>query len=625
MHLAALSALPPQPTDAAAPATGTKASMSAPRTRGLRKAAQAAAFTGALTLLGAGPALAQASTDVSMAAPASASASMSAVTLASAPPSSSASLPGTPRAPGSDARRLQLAGRDILVMQDTALGLQPADRHRRAQAQLEAVLAAQPGPHRVELRATPDGRALLVDDRLVTTVMPADASPGAGSGTTADESELDRLAAGTKARLEQALKEHDEAHSWQQLGLSGLWVIGSLGVLLPLLWILRRASRVVLRLLARGAGAQARRLTVNGVTLLSLDRLGDAVRIIVRLLHAGLWLLLVNEWLGWTLRQFPYTRVWGEQLHATLRDALGHLVVGAASALPQLLVAILIFVLAHFLSTALDPFFERAESGAVDLGWLDADTARPTRRLVRVGIWTFAVAMAYPYLPGAQTEAFKGLSVLIGLMASLGASSVVGQAAAGLILMYTRTLRIGEYVRIGEHEGTVTDLGTFATRIRTGQGDELSLPNALIAASVTRNYSRTGGGTGFALDTTVTIGYDTAWRQVEALLKLAAARTPGILQTPAPRVFQTALSDFYVEYRLVVQAQPSEPGPRAQVLSLLHGQIQDVFNEFGVQIMSPHYLGDPAEAKVVPPAEWRPAPVQEGPTPPGGAGHPTPG
>ncbi|MGM9514378.1 mechanosensitive ion channel family protein [Roseateles sp. DB2] len=538
----------------------------------------------------------------SAAAPASAASAASAV---------AAALPAS--RPALAEPRLQLAGRDILVFRAGSLGLSPADRQRRAQAQLQAVLEMQSPDYRVELRPTPEGRALLVNGQLIGTLMPGDLGLDASA-----EPDLDQRAQAAKAQLQQALAEHQEAHSWQRLGLAALWVLGSLALLLPLLWALRKMSRISLRLLARGAGAQARKLQVSGVTLLSLDRLGDGVRLVVRLLHAGLWLLLVYEWLGWALRQFPYTRVWGEQLHAMLRDALGGLLIGAASALPQLLVAILIFVLAHFLSTALDPFFERAESGAVDLGWLDADTARPTRRLLRLGIWAFAVAMAYPYLPGAQTEAFKGLSVLIGLMASLGASSVVGQAAAGLILMYTRTLRIGEYVRIGEHEGTVTELGTFATRIRTGQGDELTLPNALIAGSVTRNYSRTGGGAGFALDTTVTIGYDTAWRQVEAMLKLAAARTPGILQTPAPRVFQTALSDFYVEYRLVVQAQPTEPGPRAQVLSLLHAEIQDVFNEFGVQIMSPHYLGDPAEAKVVPPARWRPEPVKGDPagTPP---------
>jgi small-conductance mechanosensitive channel len=124
-----------------------------------------------------------------------------------------------------------------------------------------------------------------------------------------------------------------------------------------------------------------------------------------------------------------------------------------------------------------------------------------------------------------------------------------------------------------------------------------------VLGSVSKNYSRAVHGRGFVVDTTVTIGYDTPWRQVEAMLKEAARRTPGVLAVPAPRVFQTALSDFYPEYRLVCQAIPSEPQPRAEVLSALHANIQDVFNDHGVQIMSPHYLGDPAEPKLVPPGK----------------------
>jgi small-conductance mechanosensitive channel len=200
--------------------------------------------------------------------------------------------------------------------------------------------------------------------------------------------------------------------------------------------------------------------------------------------------------------------------------------------------------------------------------------------------------------------------VLLGLMISLGASNLVGQLASGLILTYTRTFHVGEFVRVGEHEGTVTTLGAFTTRIRTGMGEELTISNSQVLGAVTRNYSRTVKGQGFIVDTTVTIGYDTPWRQVNAMLVEAARRTPGVLADPAPRVFQVALSDFYPEYRLVCQAVPSEPRPRAEVMSLLHANVQDVFNEHGVQIMSPHYLGDPAQAKVVPREQWYAAPAK---------------
>src|SRR4029453_144767 len=162
----------------------------------------------------------------------------------------------------------------------------------------------------------------------------------------------------------------------------------------------------------------------------------------------------------------------------------------------------------------------------------------------------------------AQTDAFKGLSVLLGLMVSVGASGIVGQAASGLILMYTRAYRPGEYVRVGDSEGTVVALGMFTTRVRTGMGGELTLPNSMVLASVTKNYSRTVKGPGFIVDAAVTIGYDAPWRQVHAMLIEAARRTNGVLSDPPPRVFQTALSDFYVEYRLGCQAIPAAPPPR---------------------------------------------------------------
>jgi small-conductance mechanosensitive channel len=279
------------------------------------------------------------------------------------------------------------------------------------------------------------------------------------------------------------------------------------------------------------------------------------------------------------------------------------------AAIPKLLIAFIIFLIAKAIVNLLNSFFDRVKAGNIKLSWLDEDTVRPTRRLVAGAIWVFALAMAYPYLPGAETQAFKGLSVLIGLMISLGASSLVGQAASGLILMYTRTMRAGEYVGISDKEGTVVELGLFTTRIRTGMGEELTLPNSLILGTVTKNYSRAVQGNGFILSTTVTIGYDTPWRQIHAMLIEAARRTSGVLADPAPRVFQHALSDYYPEYRLVCQAIHSTSLSRAEALTALHANIQDVFNEYGVQIMSPHYMTDPSEAKVVAKEDWYASPA----------------
>jgi small-conductance mechanosensitive channel len=329
--------------------------------------------------------------------------------------------------------------------------------------------------------------------------------------------------------------------------------------------------------------------------------------VVARFLRIGFWgfvLLLTYQWIGIVLNRFPFTRPWGEQLNGFLLDTVTGILTAVAEALPSLLVVVVIFVIAKSVNGMLRTFFDGVQSARINVGWMDADSARPTRRLATSAVWIFALAMAYPYIPGSDTDAFKGLSVLIGLMVSVGASGVVGQAASGLILMYTRTFRPGEYVRVAEHEGTVTELGMFTSRIRTGVGEELTLPNSFVLANVTRNYSRAVKGAGFVLDAVVTIGYDAPWRQVHAMLIEAAARTSGVMTEPKPHVFQTALSDFHVEYRLVCQATPGEPRPRAEVISSLHENVQDVFNEHGVQIMSPHYLGDPSTPKVVPQAKW---------------------
>ena len=225
--------------------------------------------------------------------------------------------------------------------------------------------------------------------------------------------------------------------------------------------------------------------------------------------------------------------------------------------MPDLVVAFVIFLLARGVIALGRPVFARVRLPVrAAAGSMPTRRARPSSSF-RVGVVLFALVMAYPYLPGSGSEAFKGVSVLIGLMLTLGGSSVVGQAVSGLILMYSRALRVGEYVRIDAHEGTVTELGTFTTSMRTGMGEELTLPNTLVLGTVTKNYSRTvRKGRASSSIPRSTIGYDTPWRQVEAMLIEAARGTPGILADPAPRVFQTALTDFY---RRVPPGLPGQP------------------------------------------------------------------
>jgi small-conductance mechanosensitive channel len=500
------------------------------------------------------------------------------------------------------ASTLVVFNRPIITYRSTLLGVPPQERAVTALARILKLLE-RGGEARVTVETGALGNVVKIDGGLAYIVSEGDVEPLSGEtlGTVTDAS-VDAL------RL--AIAETREARDGRLMLVAAMWAGGATIAYLLLLVMLRFVGRAVSRRLMELADMAAGKLRIGGTELLNHRSAIGFARHLVRIGFWAIVLLLTYEWVGFVLGRFPFTRAWGEQLNAFLATTTVDLFTAIAQAIPELLIVVVIFVLARAVNGLLRTFFEGVQSRRIDVGWLDADSARPTRRLTTFAVWVFALAMAYPYIPGSGTEAFKGVSVLLGLMLSIGASGIVGQAASGLILMYTRTYRPGEYVKIGEHEGTVVEMGMFTTRIRTGLGEELTVPNSFALSVVSKNYSRVVKGTGFVLDTTVTIGYDAPWRQVQAMLIEASQRTPGVLSAPAPRVFQTALSDFYVEYRLVCQAVPSEPRPRAEVLSALHANVQDVFNEYGVQIMSPHYLGDPADAKVVPKGRWHDAPAK---------------
>ena len=497
---------------------------------------------------------------------------------------------------------LTVFNRDIVAFREPILGFSPAERASMAGDRIQSLLA-RGGPGDVQMRSVPQGVGVTLDGSLAFVVAPGDADALAG--------ETDEAAAARAAdKLRRAIAETRELRSPHAMARAVALALGVTLLWAGLLWALAWTSRSLGDRLLGAAKARAERLKFGNVHLFEHERTLSLLR---RLLTAVFWflaLLFTYGWIGRVLQLFPFTRPWGEQLDDFLVETGAELFGGVAGAVPGLLIAVLILVVARFTVGLLQRFFDRVQGGRLVLGWLDADTARPTRRLVTAAIWLLALAMAYPYLPGSSTNAFKGLSVLIGLMVSIGGASVVGQALSGLILMYSRPFRIGDYIRVGDHEGTVVELGMYQTRVRTGLGDELVLPNALVLGAVTTNYSRNVAGDGFLLHASVTIGYGTPWRQVHALLEEAARRTLGVADAPAPRVYQTALADFYVHYRLVAQAVQKEPGARAQAQSLLCQNILDVFNEHGVQIMSPHYLGDPDEAKVVPPSRWFESPAR---------------
>ena len=527
-----------------------------------------------------------------------------ATTAASAPPLTSLAVQSgaaLAQPPG----RVVVMNREIVTLRGSLFGIVAVTRAAEGEERIRKALR-RGGDLKVESTQIAEGVLVAIDGTLMFAVTPDDSEERTLAGARAKAGEA-------AAMLQLVIDESRESRNLKSLLTGALVTLGAGVVMLVLMWLLRKVRQRIQNWLTGQTLAHADRLRVGGVEVVRREGLLRFEQAFLNLVFWGLALLLVYEWLSLSLAQFPFTRPWGEQLNGFLFGMLSRFALAIAHAIPDLLAAALIFWLAWALTRALRGFFVKVGAGQVRVSWLEADVALITSKLCIGAVWLFALAMAYPYLPGSDTEAFKGLSVLLGLMLSLGASNLVGQLASGLILTYTRTFHVGEYVRVDQHEGTVVSLGSFTTRIRTGMGEELTISNSQVLGAVTRNYSRAVKGHGFIVDTTVTIGYDTPWRQVSAMLVEAARRTPGVLTDPPPHVFQVALSDFYPEYRLVCQAVPSEPRPRAEIMSLLHANVQDVFNEHGVQIMSPHYLGDPATAKVVAREQWYAAPAKPPP------------
>jgi small-conductance mechanosensitive channel len=496
---------------------------------------------------------------------------------------------------------LVIANRPIVTLRGQAYGASPAERAAAITDGIK-LLTDRGGPLVVTTRTLPEGVAVLIDGTPAFRVLHEDANRESG--------ETAAMAADAAARnLTLAMGEIRESRDSQAMLKASGYALLATALLAGLLWLLTRAYAAIARRVRAFVQRRSEKLPPSWTDhVVSGSIMADLAAMPFKFLAWVIALLLLSEWAALVLAFFPYTRPWGETFFQNLLSGLGRVGYSVLQAVPGLLFITAIFVVTRFVVRVVRSLFDAVHAGRLTVPWLDETTARPTGRLLIAIIWLFALVAAYPYVPGSDSEAFKGIGVFVGLMLSIGASGVVNQAVSGLMLMYTKSLRPGEFVQIGDTEGTVTAVGFLTSRIETLRNVEVTLPNAYLVGNVTRNFSRLAANGGMRLTTAVTIGYDTPWRQVHAMLQMAADRTAGASKEPAPRVLQTALQDFYVEYTLIVAV--ANPRDKVVVLDELHAHIQDVFNEFGVQIMSPNYEADPADKKYVPKEQWFEAPAK---------------
>jgi small-conductance mechanosensitive channel len=379
-----------------------------------------------------------------------------------------------------------------------------------------------------------------------------------------------------------------------------LYSVAATAVAIALLTVFFRGRRFVADKLHDLVTARVEEATGIHVTMSRHMMSIVAIRA-TNILATFLGVLVLYLWLVFVFEQFAATKALGDNLGFYILDAAKMVGVGILEAIPNLIIVIVVIIITRGVVQLIRFLLDRAAGGTLVIPGLDPELAAPTSRILVVIIWLFAIATIYPLLPGANTDAFRGLSVLLGIMLSFGSSGPVGHAMSGVLLMYSRLVKKGEFVRINDSEGFVTSVGPFFTRLRTAFDEDVALPNAVVLSAHIVNYSRAGANMKeLTYSTTVTIGYDAPWRLIHEMLLEAARRTVNVAQDTQPSVTQRALSDFYVEYTLWVLM--IDPSRRRDTLSRLHANIQDTFNENGVQIMSPHYIGDPDQPKVVSPS-----------------------
>ncbi len=418
---------------------------------------------------------------------------------------------------------------------------------------------------------------------------------------------LDEVAQRTLRNLDEALQARAAEESWPVIRSALIFTGIAFVLLVVAVTIIWRSHSRLVSMLHRREPLVRRPLDLMGIDL--RPPIDKAVYGILRLFETILIIIALYIFATLTLSKFPYTQPWSHKIGRYVLELLQQWGRSFVHELPGLFAVILIFVITRWIVGLAKAFFEQVSAGRMRVSWLDPDMAGATQRIFAGVAWMFALVVAYPYIPGSGSEAFKGISVFIGLVVSLGSTGIINQVTSGLFVVYSRALKPGEWVLINEVEGEVLEVGLLAGKIRTPEGQEVTIPNSVLVSTSTKNHTRLGTVDGMLISCTVTIGYDAPWRQVHALLLEAADRTPNVRKEPKPCVRQRQLGDFYVSYLLVARIENERL--RLETLSDLHAHIQDAFNEYGVQIMSPHFMMQPPSSVVVPPAKWYAAPATE--------------
>lgn len=415
------------------------------------------------------------------------------------------------------------------------------------------------------------------------------------------------LAEAYKIRIEEAVNSYREERTSKALLVNGIYTLIAtvlMGILLFLLW---KLFQLLIDGFEKRYRERIENLEIKGVPILTPGQAWDITRSLIQLVRVLTVVAVVYAYLEIVLNLYPWTRPVANRLASIVAEPITSIAIAFFHAIPDLVFLTILFFFTRYVLKFGKLVFSSIAERRVQLKNFDAEWAWPTYRIFRMFIVAFALVVAYPYIPGSDTEAFKGITIFLGVIFSLGSSTVISNLIAGYTMTYRRAFRVGDRIRIQDTVGDVMEMRMTGTHVLSLNNEEIVIPNSVVLNSEVVNYTTHARQRGLILPTTVGIGYDVPWRQVESMLKMAAKRTPGVLREPPPFVLQKALRSFDIEYELKIYCD--DPLAMEAIYSQLHSNILDVFNEYSVQIMTPAYECDPAEEKVVSKEQWFTAPA----------------
>jgi small-conductance mechanosensitive channel len=422
------------------------------------------------------------------------------------------------------------------------------------------------------------GTAVMLGDNVVAIITDEDAKHYHASRSV--------VANYLANRIREALAESRRQHSARYLIQASIKALITLFLYVGIVWLVVRIGRWVVQRL-QAASMRIGGIRIQRSQILSGERIASVLVSAVRMLRVLLLISLTWVFLATEFNYFPWTREHGERLLNYVVRPVRLVGLAFLNYVPNLFYIAVILVVMYYILKVVRTLLREVERGNIRISGFYPEWGTPTYKIVRALLICFTAVIIYPYLPGENSPAFKGVGIFIGVLFSLGSTSAVANVVAGVILIYTRGFRVGDWVRIGDNMGEVTTQTMLATHIKTIKNEEIIIPNSVILGSYVTNYSLLAEKNGLILYTSVTIGYDQPWRKIHELLIEAALKTKHILPTPAPFVLQTGLDDSYAQYE--INAYTDQPLLMVFTYSDLRANIQDAFFAAGVEIMSPTF------------------------------------